>query len=82
MTLRDFIDDITDDELIYLKLCEYFANAYPFRRCRVNKLSKLLDCKVHSIGSMKYGDQIAIVVQIECEDLNDCKNFLNGVNYV
>lgn len=32
MTLRDFIDDITDDELIYLKLCEYFASAYPFRK--------------------------------------------------
>lgn len=75
MTLRDFIDDITDDELIYLKLCEDFASAYPFRKCRVNKLSKLLDCKVHSIGSMNYGDRIAIVVHIEYEDLNDCKNF-------
>lgn len=75
MTLRDFIDDIEDDELIYLKLCEYFAIAYPFKKCRVNEASKLLDCKVHSIGSRKFGDQIAIVVHIECEDLNDCKNF-------
>lgn len=75
MTLRDFIDDITDDEFIYLELCENFANAYPFTKTRVNKLSKLLDCKVHNIGTMKFGDQIAIVLQIECEDLNDFKNF-------
>lgn len=75
MTLRDFIDDITDDEFIYLELCENFANAYPFVKRRVNKASKLLDCKVHSIGTMKFGDQIAIVVHIECEDLNDFKNF-------
>lgn len=75
MTLRDFIDDITDDVFIYLEFCEYFASAFPFRKWRVNKLSKLLDCKVHSIGSRKFGDQIAIVVHIECKDLNDCKNF-------
>ena len=75
MTLRDFIDDIEDDELIYLKLCEYFASAYPFKKCRVNEASKLLDCKVHSIGTRKFADQIAIVVHIECEDLNDFKNF-------
>lgn len=75
MTLRDFIDDITDDEFIYLRLCEYFASAYPFRKYRVNEASKLLDCKVHSIGSRKFGNQIAIVVHIECEDLNDFKNF-------
>ncbi len=75
MTLRDFIDDIEDDELIYLKLCDYFASAFPFRKHRVNEASKLLDCKVHSIGSRKFADQIAIVVHIECEDLNDFKNF-------
>lgn len=75
MTLRDFIDDITDDELIYLKLCEYFASAYPFRKCRVNKLSKLLDCKVQSVGSGNIDGHIVIIVRIECEDLNDCKNF-------
>lgn len=75
MTLRDFIDDITDDVFIYLEFCEYFASAFLFRKCRVNKLSKLLDCKVHSIGSRKFGDQIAIVVHIECKDLNDCKHF-------
>ena len=39
MTLRDFIDDIEDDELIYLKLCDYFASAYAFRKCRLNKAS-------------------------------------------
>lgn len=75
MTLRDFIDDITDDVLIYLELCNYFASAYPFRKYRVNKASKLLDCKVHSIASRKFGDQIAIVIHIECKDLNDFKNF-------
>lgn len=75
MTLRDFIDDIEDDELIYLKLCDYFASAYPFRKYRVNKASKLLDCKVHSIGSGNIGGQIVIIVHIECEDLNDFKNF-------
>lgn len=36
MTLRDFIDDIEDNELIYLELCENFASAYPFRKHRVN----------------------------------------------
>ena len=75
MTLRDLIDDIEDGELIYLEFYEYFVSAYPFKKCRVNKASKLLDCKVHSIGSRKFGDQIAIVVHIECEDLNDFKNF-------
>ena len=75
MTLRDFIDDITDDELIYLKLCEYFASAYPFKKYRVNEASKLLDCKVQSIGSGCIGDHIVIIVHIECEDLNDFKNF-------
>ena len=75
MTLRDFIDDITDDQLIYLELCENFGNAYPFRKWRINKLSKLLDCKVHSIETRKFGDQIVIVLHIECEDLNDFKNF-------
>lgn len=79
MTLRDFIDDIGDNELIYLKLCEDFASAYPFRKHRVNEASKLLDCKVHSIGSRKFADQIAIVVHIECEDLNDFKNFFKKV---
>lgn len=75
MTLRDFIDDITDDELIYLKLCEYFASAYPFKKYRVNEASKLLDCKVHSIGSGRVNNHIVIIVHIECEDLNDFKNF-------
>lgn len=75
MTLRDFIDDITDDELIYLKLCEYFASAYPFRKYAVNESSKLLDCKVQSVGSGNIDGHIVIIVRIECEDLNDCKNF-------
>lgn len=75
MTLRDFIDDIEDDELIYLKLCEYFASAYPFKKYRVNEASKLLDCKVQSVGSGNIDGHFVIIVRIECEDLNDCKNF-------
>lgn len=75
MTLRDFIDDIEDDELIYLKLCEYFASAYPFKKYRVNEASKLLDCKVQSVGSGNIDGHLVIIVRIECEDLNDCKNF-------
>lgn len=79
MILRDFIDDLTDDVLIYLKFCENFASAYPFRKHRINKASKLLDCKVHGIGSMNFEDQIAIIVHIECEDLNDIRNFFKRV---
>lgn len=76
MTLRDFIDDINDGELIYLMLGEYgFASANSFRKCAVNKSSKLLDCKVQSVGSGYVDGDIAITVRIECEDLNGCKNF-------
>lgn len=76
MTLRDFIDDITDDEFIFLKIGKYrFGSVCSFRKCRVNKLSKLLDCKVQSVGSGKIDGHIVIIVRIECEDLNDCKNF-------
>lgn len=76
MTLRDFIDDIEDDTYIFLKLGEYgFASAYSFRKYRVNKASKLLDCKVQSIGSEHVDKYIVIIVRIECEDLNDLKNF-------
>lgn len=75
MTLRDFIDDITDDEFIYLELCENFANAYPFVKCRVNKASKLLDCKVHSIGSDYVRDRTVITAYIICKDLNDIRDF-------
>lgn len=76
MTLRDFIDDITDDAFIYLILGEYgFASANSFRKYAVNKSSKLLDCKVQSVGSRNVDGDIAIIVRIECEDLNDFKNF-------
>lgn len=78
MTLRDFIDDIGDNELIYLKLCEDFASAYPFRKHRVNEASKLLDCKVQSIGSSFIDDLIVINVCIELENLNYIKGFFNG----
>ena len=61
--------------MVRLKVCEYVASAYPFKKHRVNEASKLLDCKVHSIGTRKFADQIAIVVYIECEDLNDFKFF-------
>ena len=76
MTLRDFINDITDDEFIFLKLGEYrFGSVCSFRKYAVNKSSKLLDCKVQSVGSGNIDGQIVIIVRIECEDLNDCKNF-------
>lgn len=76
MTLRDFIDDITDDEFIFLKLGEYrFGSICSFRKYAVNKSSKLLDCKVQSVGSGNIEGQIVIIIRIECKDLNDCKNF-------
>ena len=76
MTLRDFIDDITDDEFIFLKLGEYgVASSYSFRKYRVNRSSKLLDCKVQSISSGNIENQNVIIVRIDCEDLNDFKNF-------
>lgn len=76
MTLRDFLDNILDDVFIVLKFNEgSFSSAGAFRKYRVNKLSKLLDCKVQSIGSSFVGDKIVINVYIECEDLNDSKNF-------
>ena len=76
MTLRDFLDDILDDESIVLKFNEgSFSSTYAFRKYRVNKLSKLLDCKVQSIGSAYVGNEYVIIVCVECEDLNDLKNF-------
>lgn len=76
MTLKEFLDEVSDGQFISLKIGEYgFGIAHSFRKYRVNRSSKLLDCKVQSIGSRKFGDQIAIVVHIECKDLNDCKNF-------
>lgn len=76
MTLRDFIDDITDDEFIFLKIGEYrFGSVCSFRKYAVNKSSKLLDCKVQSVGSGNIDSHFVIIVRIECEDLNDCKNF-------
>lgn len=76
MTLRDFLDDILDDAFIVLKFNEgNFSSAYAFRKYRVNKLSKLLKCKVQSIGSSFVDDKIVINVYIECKNLNDTKNF-------
>lgn len=76
MTLRDFIDDITDDEFIFLKLGEYrFGSICSFRKYAVNKSSKLLDCKVQSVGSGNIEGQIVIIVRVECENLNDLKDF-------
>lgn len=76
MILRDFLDDITDDEFVFLKLGEYgVASAYSFRKYTVNKSSKLLDCKVQSISSGNVENQIVIIVRIDCEDLNDSKDF-------
>lgn len=83
MTLRDFIDDITDDEFIFLKLGEYrFGSICSFRKYAVNKSSKLLDCKVQSIGSNYVNNHTVITVHIECEDLNDIKDFFKRGDYV
>lgn len=79
MTLRDFIDDISDDQFISLKIGEYgFGINHSFRKYRVNRSSKLLDCKVQSIGSSFINDQIIINVCIELENLNYIKDFFNG----
>lgn len=76
MTLRDFIDDITDDEFIFLKLGEYrFGSVCSFRKYAVNKSSKLLDCKVRSIGSDYVRDRTVITAYIICKDLNDIRDF-------
>lgn len=76
MILKEFLDEVSDDQFISLKIGEYgFGIAYSFRKYRVNRSSKLLDCKVQSIGSGLVDDKIVINVYIECEDLNDFKNF-------
>lgn len=50
MILREFLDEVSDGQFISLKIGEYgFGIAHSFRKCRVNEVSKLLDCKVHSI---------------------------------
>lgn len=79
MTLRDFLDEISDGQLISLKIGEYgFGINHSFRKYRVNRSSKLLDCKVQCIGSSYIDDLIVINVHIECEDFNDFKNFFKG----
>lgn len=76
MTLRDFLDEVSDGQFISLKIGEYgFGIAHSFRKYRVNRSSKLLDCKVQSVGSGNIDGHFVIIVRIECEDLNDCKNF-------
>ena len=76
MTLRDFLDEVSDGQFISLKIGEYgFGINHSFRKFRVNRSSKLLDCKVQSIGSSLIDDLIVINVCIELENLNDFKNF-------
>ena len=76
MILKEFLDEISDGQLISLKIGEYgFGINHSFRKYRVNKLSKLLKCKVQSIGSSFVDDKIVINVYIECKNLNDTKNF-------
>lgn len=76
MILRDFLDEVSDGQLISLKIGEYgFGINHSFRKFRVNRSSKLLDCKVQSIGSSLIDDLIVINVCIELENLNDFKNF-------
>lgn len=75
MILRDFIDDITDDNLICLKFIDGEFSTGFFYKKAVNSLSKLLDCEVHSIGSNYVRDRTIIFAHIECKDLNDIKDF-------
>lgn len=76
MILKEFLDDVLDNVFIRLKFNEgEFSSAYLFRKYRVNRSSKLLDCKVQSIGLGYIGDQIVIDVYIECKDLNDIRYF-------
>lgn len=76
MTLRDFLDEVSDGQLISLKNDKYgFGINHSFRKFRVNRSSNLLDCKVQSIGSSLIDDLIVINVCIELENLNDFKNF-------
>lgn len=79
MTLRDFLDEVSDGQFISLKIGEYrFGINNSFRKYRVNRSSKLLDCKVQSIGSSFINDRIIINVCIELENLNYIKDFFNG----
>lgn len=75
MTLREFLDDILNDNLIRLKFIEGEFSTVLFHKNKVNSLSKLLDCKVHSIGSNYVGDKTVITAYIKCKDLNDIRNF-------
>lgn len=76
MILKEFLDEVSDGQFISLKIGEYgFASAGSFRKYAVNKSSKLLDCKVQSVRTGDVDGQLAIIVRIECEDLNDFKNF-------
>lgn len=76
MILKEFLDEVSDGQFISLKIGEYgFGINYSFRKYRVNRSSKLLDCKVQSIGSSFINDRIIINVCIELENLNYIKDF-------
>lgn len=77
MILKEFLDDISEDQFIFLNIGEYyeFGIVYPFKKYRVNRSSKLLDCKVQSISSSSLNKKIIINVYIECKDFNDIKDF-------
>lgn len=76
MILRDFLDEVSEDQFISLKIDEYgFGINNSFRKCRVNRSSKVLDCKVQSIGSRFINNQSIINVWLELENLNYIKDF-------
>lgn len=75
MILREFLNDILDDNLICLKFIDGEFSTGFFYKKAVNSLSKLLDCEVHSIGSNYVRDRTIIFAYIECKDLNDIRNF-------
>lgn len=79
MILKEFLDEVSDGQFISLKIGEYgFGINHSFRKFRVNRSSKLLDCKVQSIGASVINDLIVINVCIELENLNYIKDFFNG----
>lgn len=75
MTLREFLNDILDDNLICLKFIDGKFSTGFFYKEAVNRLSNLLDCEVHRIGSNYVRDRTVIFAYIECKDLNDIRNF-------
>ena len=61
--------------LFVLNLSRVILRLSFFYKNKINSLSKLLDCKVRSIGSDYVRDQIVIIAYIICKDLNDIRDY-------